>query len=341
MFPSEIAMETFIQEYEAVLADALKAVDQEALEEYKTFANVTESDFRVTVTKYLGDYTLRVYISKRDFAYPLDPAADKLSELTRILNDIIQRELKRYNELKVAEEARAKELNDLFQLSISKVDPDLAAAYEEATGTAVAEGVYLKEKNKNSIGLYFKHWGFYFTISEDTLKNETKMLNFLKQGLEGAIEQTRLRKSTKKFRNEIDIFNTSSQVSGSAILLGESGTLYEVWENGQKELRATVLDSNALVDITEPYEVIYTRTYRGNGNHSTYRDTTHSVYYSWNSKHEDKLGKSVPKTFGREDGMMGSYTETTKLDAPNSTYHSTADGIDSWAKFYRRDVATD
>lgn len=252
-FPSEIALDqkkdratVLTQEYNAVLTDALKAVDQSALAEYKALANVTDADFRVSVIRHLGKDTLNIQIGPSGFLYLHNPAADKLTELTTILNKILQRELPKYKSRAIRKE---------FQ--------------------------------------------------------------------------------------KIDIFANNSYAD--AILLGDSGTLYEVGTNGMGNLMISVNGGEYVpaYKIDESYEVIYTRTNWSNNNYSTRRDTESAAYYSWNSKHEDKLGNKIPKSYGIEDGYMGNYDETKKVTNSSSPKYSHADGIDSWAEAYSFRVATD
>ena len=126
-------------------------------------------------------------------------------------------------------------------------------------------------------------------------------------------------------------------------MIGESGTMYEITISAQKVLYMNIdgEGSTAVQMIDEPYEVICTRVYWNNGNNSTRRDTKSAIYYSWNSKYARMLGNNIPKKFDRKDGFMGSYTETVKIDNPSDREYSHADGIDSWAKYYNLQVATD
>ena len=55
----------------------------------------------------------------------------------------------------------------------------------------------------------------------------------------------------------------------------------------------------------------------------------------------DKLGDDIPTEYGREDGYIGSYTETKKIENPSSKNYSHEDGIDSWAEIYNVAGATD
>jgi hypothetical protein len=166
------------------------------------------------------------------------------------------------------------------------------------------------------------------------------MLKLLAEGFAKAVEYINLKAATEEFK-KIDIFANNKSVD--AVLLGESGTLYDVGTNGFGNLMVSVDGGKAVsaYKIPEPFEVIYTRTYWSDGNNSTRRDSHSATYYSWNSKHADKLGKRIPTDYGREDGYIGSYTEIKKVSNPSATEYSHADGIDSWAERYSVAGATD
>ena len=252
---------------------------------------------------------------------------------------------------KVAKEEKLKEYQETLKTYISKVDSEVVAAYEQAAGVSAVEGVSLTDEGEEpgrtwrdnptpKFGVHYTGWNRYYPINEAKFLNEAAMLKLLAEGFAKAVEYINLKAATEEFK-KIDIFANNKSVD--AVLLGESGTLYDVGTNGFGNLMVSVDGGKAVsaYKIPEPFEVIYTRTYWSDGNNSTRRDSHSATYYSWNSKHADKLGKRIPTEYGREDGYIGSYTEIKKVSNPSAAEYSHADGIDSWAERYSVAGATD
>ena len=252
---------------------------------------------------------------------------------------------------KVAKEEKFKEYQETLKTYISKVDSEIVTAYEQAAGVSAVEGVSLtdegeepgrtwRDKPTPKFGIHFKGWNRYYPINEAKFVNEAAMLKLLAEGFNKVVEYINLKAATNEFK-KIDVFANNKYAD--VILLGKSGTLYDVGTNGFGNLMISVNGEKAAPAyvITEPYEVIYTRTHWDDGNNSTRRDSHSAAYYSWNSKYADKLGKLIPTEYGREDGYIGSYTETNEVDNPSSKTYSHADGIDSWAERYSVAGATD
>jgi hypothetical protein len=252
---------------------------------------------------------------------------------------------------KVAKEEKFKGYQETLKTYIGKVDSEVVAAYEQAAGVSAVEGVSLTDEGEEpgrtwrdnptpKFGVHYVGWNRYYPINEAKFLNEAAMLKLLAEGFAKAVEYINLKAATEEFK-KIDIFANNKSVD--AVLLGESGTLYDVGTNGFGNLMVSVDGGKAVsaYKIPEPFEVIYTRTYWSDGNNSTRRDSHSATYYSWNSKHADKLGKRIPTDYGREDGYIGSYTEIKKVSNPSAAEYSHADGIDSWAERYSVAGATD
>ena len=250
----------------------------------------------------------------------------------------------------LAKEEKFKDYQETLKTYISKVDPEIMAAYEQATGVSAVEGVSLtnegeepgrtwRDKPTPKFGIHFKGWNRYYPINEAKFINEAAMLKLLAEGFNKVVEYINLKAATDEFK-KIDIF--ANNESADAILRGKSGTLYDIGTNGFGDLMIRVSGENAVPAyiITEPYEVIYTRVYQTDDNRLTYRDSHSVQYYSWNSKYVSDLGDRIPVE-GRKDGYMGSYTNVTRVDNPNSEEYSHMAGIDSWAKKDIVEVATD
>lgn len=287
------------------------------------------------------------YVENVKFASEV--AADKAAA-----DEAQRRAEQKRQEEEAAKAARAelvKEHQELLKTYISKVDAELIKTFEQVTGVSAEEGIYLmdngdepgrtwKDKPTPKYGLRFKDWNRYYSITAAKLVDEAAMLKLLADGIKNATEDIRVEKSSAEFK-EIDVFKANSEAT--VILLGESGTLYELRRGWRGGIMVSVDGGKQQPCdiITEPYEVIYTYTYWSDDNRSTYRDSHSASYLSWNSKYADKLGSHIPTEYGREDGYIGSYTETKKVESPSSNKYSRADGIDSWAEIYNVAGATD
>ena len=270
--------------------------------------------------------------------------AEQRAEAERREKERKEAEARRAEEERIAREQKAAQIakyNEVLKTYISKVDPEIVAAYEKATGISVQDGAAIEEVHSRgfglTLGLTFKSWGYHYRVNSKDIADEAKMVKLLTQGFEATAKDIRIQKSSDNFKH-IDILK--ARAFATVILLGESGKLYELSNNqGTVTLRNKGKYEPADT-IDEPYEVIYAYTYWSDGNRSTYRDSESEYYYSWNSKYADKLSGRIPTKYGREEGYMTSYTETTKTDGAGSNY-SHADGIDSWAKAYSVACATD
>ena len=256
-----------------------------------------------------------------------------------------------------AKAARIKEAEDLFKSYLSKVDAETASAYEQLTGRTVADGVYLKHEGdapRRSLldkvlfkyGIYIRGWNRYYPIIETDLTDEAAVLTRVNAGLKKVVETITEKNTFKELLNEFNSIDLVAKGRHPDIILrGESGTLYHI------DLRPTNINVSINGEpfkpltekIPEAYEVIYLRTGWSDGNNRTTRDSHSADYYSWNSKYAAELAGLIPTKFGRVNGYIGSYTETTKMAKPDadSKNYSLADGIDSWAEVYNVDGATD
>ncbi len=242
-------------------------------------------------------------------------------------------------------EAELAKANELLKACLSKVDPKLVADYEAAGGVKAEEDIVIEDKYQ--LKLLFKAPNRYYKLETKDISNEATITKYLNNGLPTMTEYINHNKAAAEFK-KIDIFKNNKK-SVDAILLTQSGQLYEVGPNWQGDfiVRVPGARSGELATvIDEPYEVIYTVTYWDDNNHSTRSDSHSSRNLSWNSKHVDKIkkfGNWVPDEddYGIEYGYIGSSTETTKIENPKSTDYSHEPGIDSWAHIYQIDGATD
>ena len=224
--------------------------------------------------------------------------------------------------------------------ALKAVDQEVLTKYKTLAGITEADFkvTIIRYLGKDTFNIHMGPTG-YFSYQDPNTDDKLTVLTSI---LNRIIKKEILLLITKEFNDKTtNVF--AADKYATAILLGESGTLYEVTGNyrGDIVVKANGSSVGSLDAITEPYEVIYTCTSLSNGNNSTRQDTKSAVYYSWNSKYADKLGNKIPTKFEYKDGFMGSYTETKKVENPSSKYYSHADGIDSWAEFSSLAVATD
>lgn len=252
-------------------------------------------------------------------------------------------------EAKAAYNADFDRYKEILKTYITKLDPKLITTYEQFAKASALEDIHLTDKSKDpwrrprvitKLGIGFKSWGYFYTVSVKEFMNEESMLSRLSAFVKAATAGTQFK--------EIDVFNLKER--STVILLGESGALYKLWGNSSFGIKQADTPSKEADSIAEPFEVIYTCVEWSDHNNSTRSDSESAWYYSWNSHHVDKLNGLLPTSFG-EWGKTMSYGETEKVTDPNKLnrngyhgspeYFSRAAGIDSWARESRVDVATD
>ena len=144
--------------------------------------------------------------------------------------------------------------------------------------------------------------------------------------------ERRAEREKYKSNNKIDVIGSrdgNSRTIYGAILEGDSGALYYLGVNGRYDisnvLGTEVTDINYLLQIIEPYKVIYTSvscdsTFSGRG-------TSHK-YYSWDSSREALLKPLLPKEGSYSDPAMDS--KTRRVSNGDGKNLSLMDNIDSW-----------
>ena len=144
----------------------------------------------------------------------------------------------------------------------------------------------------------------------------------------------------------IDVFKANKgnkDVSCRAVLLGESGTVYQLTAGAvifkTDWLPSQVTEVKYLADVTEPYKVIFTEVHQSSNNRSTYRDSVSYNHYSWDSSRAALLKSLIPE-IGNSESTWG-HTETTIVDSGNGREYSTMNNIDSWAQEKYTSIATD
>ena len=309
-----------------------------------------ETDPSSQAVKALNKLWVLKYVDRIDFPSELAAAeaAAKAAE-----EDRLRREEKYRQEqeaAKLAKEEKLKEYQEILKTYISEVDPSLITTYEQATGVSVDRGITLRDEGEKpaktwrdkpipKFGVYYKGWDRYHPVLETKFLDKTAMVNLLTDGLIKTAEFIKY-KSVAKELNKIDIFQNNDKSirnRAQAILLGESGTVYEVSIDYQGNFMLKVDGKTVHVYmLTEPYEVIYTYTYWEDGNRNyTNCDSYSTHYYSWNSKYAVLLGKRIPTEFEKVETDLWGYIDTQRVENPAASRRpglfSHADGIDSWA----------
>ena len=246
---------------------------------------------------------------------------------------------------------KLKKYQSLLLDYLRKADAAAVDEYEEITGIPVLDGVSLEPHHRaiNQKTHDYERWyklsfeggNSSDLVSEEMLQDEATMLKTIKARLEKTTAAVKTKEAEEEL-NQIDVI--ARRIPGAVVtILGESGTTYEVSISAQKVLYMCIAgeESHAVRMIEEPYEVICVKVYQSDNNHSTRQDSETTVYYSWNSRYATMLGNNIPKKFDRVDGYMGSYTETVKVDEPNRSEYSKAEGINSWARYTNFTAATD
>ncbi len=190
-------------------------------------------------------------------------------------------------------------------------------------------------------------WGY--GVVDSYIKNKpAKMANILNNYFLDASKHVEAKQAAKKAESNdaIDVFKAhkgNKSISCRAILLGESGTVYQltsgnvIFETGK--LPSKVVEVKYLVDITESYKVIFTEVHQSSNNYSTYSDSVSYTYYSWDNSEETLLKGLIPEIGKGEETW--SYWETVVVESGNGRDYSTMDNIDSWAYEKYTSIATD
>lgn len=176
---------------------------------------------------------------------------------------------------------------------------------------------------------------FTYTVNPKEVNPRTRLIHMLVSEFEEGVKRVEEREAREKAKsnNVIDIIGSSNgnlRAVYNVILEGDSGTLYHLGVNGGRANISSVLgkdvtEINYLLQITEPYKVIYTSvsydsTFGGRGSSND--------YYSWDSSKEALLKPILPKEGSYSDPSMDSTTKrVSKGDGKNL---SLMDNIDSW-----------
>lgn len=189
-------------------------------------------------------------------------------------------------------------------------------------------------------------WG-YEVINDFVKDKPAKMANILNSYFSDAIKNAEAKQAAKKAESNdaIDVFKSNKgnkDISCRAVLIGESGAVYQLTSGNvifkTENLPSDTIKVKYLVDIPEPYKVVFTEVHQSSSNYSTRSDSVSYTYYSWDSS-EDVIKNLIP-AIGKSEGTW-SYSETIAISSGNGRDYSTMDNIDSWAQERYTSIATD
>lgn len=321
---------------------------------YGRIKKAAEANPESWAIKALGKLWALRYSKNRDWSVVMNNYFKSEKEAREAKRKAAEEEAAR--KLEEQKRIRAEKLKKYQQLMLTylrKVDANAADQYEEVTGVPVLDGITVEEvfildsqwteNLDQEYRVCFEGWDHCYKLTESKLNDEAYMLKTLKAGLEKTVEHSHYKDTVEEFKQEIDVLAVKDP-QHRVLLLGDSGTTYELWfTKGELRMSIDGEDSILAKKIDEPYEVIYAVSSWSNHNNRTTVDNEAGAFYSWNSKYASMLGNRIPRSFGRKDGFMGTYWETTKLTEAQASSSSFchADGIDSWAKYYSHETATD
>jgi hypothetical protein len=265
-----------------------------------------------------------------------EAAGETATELNEAIND--------------KDEELTKEHQAILPDALKLVNKDLLARFLTAYNVSEADIDVEVIDNFGGKTLVIKPsagWG-YGVINEYVKDKPAKLASILNSYFLDASKTAEAKQAAKKAESNdaIDVFKTNKgnkNISCRAVLKGESGAIYQLTSGNvifkTDKLLGNVVEVKYLVDITEPYKVIFTEVHQSSNNYSTYSDSVSYTYYSWDSS-EAALFKDLIPVVGKSEGTW-SHTEVVSVDSGNSRDYSTMDNIDSWAQERYTSYATD
>lgn len=247
-----------------------------------------------------------------------------------------EEEKKRLEQEKIEQQVQA--YRDILPDALAAIDPKLTQEYLDAykiTKDDIDVSSYKAWKDEDKI-IVLPSEAYMFSLTPKDGNILNWLIHMLNSEFEEGIKRAKKREEQEKYKsnNTIDVINKngygSSRSVCTAILEGDSGTLYYLGVNGSYPNISTILgtevtDIRYLLQITEPYKVIYTSvdsdsTFGGRG--------SSTEYYSWDSSKEALLKPIIPKEGSYSDISMDS--ETKRVSNGDGKNLSLMDNIDSW-----------
>lgn len=247
----------------------------------------------------------------------------KADEMKRLEQERQERDLQKYRDilpdaLSAIKPEIIQEYLDAYKINKDDIDITIFKTYNGETKIAVLPTKLFTYSVNNPKDVNLRTWVIQMLINE------------FNEGIEEA--ERRAEQEKYNSNNAIDVIGSrdgNSRTIYGAILEGDSGALYYLGVNGRYDisnvLGTEVTDINYLLQITEPYKVIYTSvscdsTFGGRG-------TSHK-YYSWDSSREALLKPLLPKEGSYSDPAMDS--KTRRVSNGDGENLSLMDNIDSW-----------
>ncbi len=244
-------------------------------------------------------------------------------------------ELKRLEQER--QEQALQEYRDILPDALSAIKPEIVQEYLDAYNITKDDIDFTISKSysgEEKISLLPTKL-FTYLVYPKNVDLRTWVMQILVNEFNEGIKEAKRREEQERYKsnNAIDVVaadNSDSRTYCTAVLEGDSGALYYLGVNGGRSNVSTVLGTdvteiNYLLQITEPYKVIYTSvhcdsTFGGRGSSND--------YYSWDSSREALLKPLLPKEGSYSDPSMDSNTK--RVSNGNGKNLSLMDNIDSW-----------
>lgn len=255
-----------------------------------------------------------------------------------------------------------KEYTDLLPEALAAVDSELLESYLSLYKTTT-DNIIVEIANNNSIMSIRPSANGYpirptIKVNPNSTDKLADLINLLTTTFKAAAEEVAKLKAEKEERerkqaeerqqqrddaqqlykktSEIDVIRyikSNWYCWGIALLLGESGKLYHLYEKGgsgadylAKRLNREVATVKSLKDISESYKVIYTCVNEDEGNH--WGGKKSYTYYSWDSSEQELLKPILPEAGSEED--VATSRSTYSANYGNGKTLSLVDNIDTW-----------
>lgn len=235
-------------------------------------------------------------------------------------------------------EQQVQEYREMLPDALAAIKPEIVQEYLDAykiTKDDIDLTLFKTNNGEYKVALLPTELFNYHLGPREDVHIRTWLIQMLISEFNEGIREAKRREEQEKYKsnNAIDVIgagNGGSRTYCTAVLEGDSGALYYLsvkggYPNISKTLGTEVTDIKYLLQITEPYKVIYTSvhcdsTFGGRGSSDD--------YYSWDSSKEALLKPILPKEGSYSDPSMDSTTK--RVSNGDGRNLSLMDNIDSW-----------
>ena len=266
----------------------------------------------------------------------------ELATMERATKEAEKREAEERAEKKKQDQERrialAQEYKEFLPQALKLINQELFKQYKDAYNVADADidveivRQFMDQSGPDCMKIIPANSGYIYKFNPNKDK-ATELAHTLEADFKASLKKIQI--ESNKAIDVIKVNQNRESYYCSAVLLGESGTLYYL--NREAPDRGVAI--KYVKDVTEPYRVIFTSVSHDDGNRSTYRDSVSYSYKSWDSSEKDKISNLIPK-IGNGEGDWSHWT-TTAVSAGDGKLFSTMDNIDSWAYTKYVSLATD